>query len=128
MRELIEKGRVVEFKCRTMPNLMAVVLDFITQESLVVLVISARTGKTVERKVINVKHLILTKHVVEVNSESRDEEVEKAAEPAIQEKRESKEYAQYLRNEKMRELNDFERFMAEQEEIAREKLLKSKGY
>lgn len=133
-RNLLEKGRVVEFKCKTMVTKIGVVVEFITLDSVVVQIVCVRTGKTMQRKVMTLKNLILTDKVIEFDDseEERGEKfiasVENAIKGAVEARKNKKAYQDYLYTEQKKEMNDFERFLAEQKEIAEENLLKSKGF
>ncbi|KAI5186153.1 large subunit ribosomal protein L14e [Nematocida homosporus] len=133
-RNLLEKGRVAEFKCKKMSAVLAVVIEFITLESVVAQLVCVKTGKCTERKVIVPKHLVLTDKVIEFDDseEIRGEKfvasIESNITEALEAKKESKAYQNYLAEERMKEMNDFERFLVEQKEIAKNELLKSKGF
>lgn len=134
MRDLIEKGRVVEFKCKSLATKLGVIVDFVTQSSFVVQMVCAKTGKVEERKVMSQKYLTLTPSVIEMDDSETERgsrftaSVEKAITAAVTEKQQSAGYQAAVRAEKLRELNDFERFLEEQKELAREQLLRAKGF
>ncbi|KAI5191022.1 large subunit ribosomal protein L14e [Nematocida sp. AWRm77] len=134
MRDLIEKGRVVEFKCTTMATKIGVIVDFVTQSSFVIQIVCAKTGKAVERSVISQKHITLTKSVISVEDtdsergEAFEAAVEEAIKDAVSEKQNTEAYKKAIYLEKHRELNDFERFLEEQKTLAQEKVLRSKGF
>ncbi|OAG28900.1 large subunit ribosomal protein L14e [Nematocida displodere] len=134
MRDLIEKGRVIEFKCKTMTTQLGVIVDFITQGSFVVQMVCARTGKACGRKVMTPKNLLLTSFVIELNDTEAergalfDESVEAAIKEAVAYKQNKEDYQSFIQTEKRREMNDFERFLEEQKDLAKASLLKAKGF
>ncbi|KAI5179748.1 hypothetical protein NEOKW01_0211 [Nematocida sp. AWRm80] len=134
MRYLLETGRVVEFKCKNMINKIGVLVDFVTQESFIIQLVCVKTGKALARERISKKHLELTESVIEFDDseEIRGDKflasIEANIKNALEIKRNTEEYKAYLKQENYREMNDFERFLADQETQIIERLLKAKGF
>ncbi|KAI5171130.1 large subunit ribosomal protein L14e [Nematocida sp. LUAm3] len=133
-RNLLEVGRVVEFKCSKRVAQLGVVVEFITLDSVVIQILSVCTGKAVERKVMTPKNFILTDFVISFdNSEEQRGEIfissiESSIKEAMEKKKTCPKYQEFLYVAKKREMNDFERFLLEQKEAAQESLLKAKGF
>ncbi|KAH9385872.1 large subunit ribosomal protein L14e [Nematocida major] len=134
MRDCIEKGRVVEFKCKRKATQIGVIVDFVTQNCFVVQIVCAKTGKALEREKITKKHILLTENVIayEDSEEERGPafiaSIEANIKDAVLQKQKSQEYVKTVESEQRREMNDFERFMKEQEDLAREKILIAHGF
>lgn len=133
-RNLLEVGRVVEFKCAKRVAQLGAVIEFITLDSVVIQIVSVCTGKAVERKVMTPKNFILTDSLVSFDNseEQRGEKfissIESSIKEAIEKKKSCPKYQQFLYTLKKREMNDFERFLLEQKEAAQESLLKARGF
>ncbi|KAI5150372.1 large subunit ribosomal protein L14e [Nematocida ausubeli] len=134
MRDCIEKGRVIEFKCREMATKIGVIVDFISQTAFVVQMVCAKTGKALERERITKKHIELTGSVIEfddseeVRGDAFIKSIEENIKPAVLEKQNTELFKTAIENAQRKEMNDFERFMKEQEDIAKVRILNSHGF
>lgn len=134
MRDCIEKGRVVEFKCKKMSTKIGVIVDFVSQTCFVIQIICAKTGKALEREQITKKHILLTSMVIEfdeseeVRGDAFIRSVEENIKEAVQEKQKTESFQLAVKMEERREMNDFERFMKEQEDLARVRILNAHGF
>lgn len=134
MRYLIEKGRVVDFKCNKMATKIGVIIDFMTQSNFTIQIVCAKTGKALERVQMTNKHIILSEYVIsfddseEIRGKAFERSVEESIKEAVNAKQQKESFKDAVRVEKIREMNDFERFMSEQEIAAKESLLRAKGF
>ncbi|EIJ88018.1 large subunit ribosomal protein L14e [Nematocida parisii] len=134
MRDCIEKGRVVEFKCATLATKIGVVVDFMSQTAFIVQIVCAKTGKALEREKITKKHILLTEDVIEfddseeIRGDAFVRSIEENIKEAVARKQNTELFKAAIELAQRKELNDFERFMKEQEDIARVRILNSHGF
>lgn len=134
-RNLIEKGRAVHFKSREMKDCIGVVVDFQTQTSFVVQLVCVESGKAKERVVVSGKSLLLLDSAISIDDseEVRGDLFAKSIEEGLrgqnvlEQFRQSPEYLERKRAAEFKKLNDFERFMGEEKERIKQRLLQAKG-
>ncbi|KAI5192319.1 hypothetical protein NEMIN01_1948 [Nematocida minor] len=113
---------------------IGVIVDFVTQQCFVIQVVCAKTGKALEREKITQKNILLTSHVIEFDDSEEErgaafvKSVEENIRAAVEEKQAKECFQKTVRLEERKEMNDFERFMKEQEDLARIRILNAHGF